>query len=50
MIIIISQELDKLKNISGIDDIIFVHASGFIGGAGSYDSVIKMADLSLKEH
>jgi uncharacterized UPF0160 family protein len=36
-----------LKKISGIEDIVFVHASGFIGGAKSYDSTLKMAKLSL---
>ena len=35
---------------SGCSDAIFVHASGFIGGARSKDSVIKMAEESLKVH
>ncbi len=36
-----------LKEKSGIDDIVFCHVSGFIGGARSYDSALKMAVLSL---
>lgn len=35
---------------SGCSDAIFVHASGFIGGARSKDSVIKMAEESLRVH
>jgi uncharacterized UPF0160 family protein len=37
----------ELAEISGIEDIVFVHATGFIGGAGSYESVLKMARVSL---
>jgi len=37
-----------LVAVSGIPDIVFVHASGFIGGAVSYESVLKMALLSLE--
>ena len=40
-------DLDDLKKISGIEDIIFCHASGFIGGAKSLESAIKMAEVSL---
>jgi len=40
-------DFEKLKEVSGIEDIIFCHASGFIGGAKSLESVIKMAELSL---
>lgn len=40
-------DVEKLAKISGIEDIIFCHASGFIGGAKSLNSVIKMAELSL---
>ena len=32
---------------SGIPDVVFVHASGFIGGAKSYEGTLKMAVLSL---
>uniref|UniRef100_A0A0N5B6J6 UPF0160 protein MYG1, mitochondrial n=1 Tax=Strongyloides papillosus TaxID=174720 RepID=A0A0N5B6J6_STREA len=41
--------LDKesLIKVSGIDDIDFVHASGFIGAASSFDSVVKMGLESL---
>jgi uncharacterized UPF0160 family protein len=38
---------EELKLISGIDDIEFVHATGFIGGANSYEGVLKMAKQSL---
>jgi len=34
---------DELAAKSGIADIKFVHASGFIGGAGSLESVLLMA-------
>lgn len=34
---------------SGIEDADFVHHAGFIGGARSYDSALKMALLSLEE-
>ena len=40
--------MEYLKTISGIDDIVFVHASGFIGGARSYENSLKMAKLSLE--
>jgi len=39
-----NEELVKCSNIS---DIIFVHTSGFIGGAKSLESSIKMAEQSL---
>jgi uncharacterized UPF0160 family protein len=39
----------KLKNISGLDDIDFVHASGFIGGAISQDSAVVMGVRSMEE-
>jgi uncharacterized UPF0160 family protein len=37
------------KFILTIDDIVFVHVSGFIGGARSFESAFKMATLSLLE-
>lgn len=40
-------DVAALAKISGIEDIVFCHASGFIGGAKSLESVIKMAELSL---
>jgi uncharacterized UPF0160 family protein len=40
--------MEKLRNLSGIDDIDFVHASGFIGGAISLESVISMGVRSLE--
>ncbi len=42
-------ELSKLTEISGIEDIIFVHATGFIGGAKTKESVFKMVEVSLNE-
>lgn len=39
--------MEKLRAISEIEDIEFVHATGFIGGAVSRQSVVKMAELSL---
>jgi uncharacterized UPF0160 family protein len=41
-------EKEKLAGISGIHDIVFVHSSGFIGGAKSYESAMKMAVEALK--
>ena len=38
----------ELSEASGIPDCIFVHASGFIGGAKSRESVMEMALQSLK--
>ena len=38
---------EELATISGIGDIEFVHATGFIGGAKSYESVLRMARFSL---
>lgn len=37
----------KLKELSGLDDITFVHATGFIGGAVSFESTLKMALMSM---
>lgn len=31
-----------------MDDIVFVHNSGFIGGAGSYESSLRMALESIE--
>ncbi len=42
-------KVDELKKISKIDDIVFCHHAGFIGGAVSYESALKMAQLSLKK-
>ncbi len=39
--------MQKLVELSSIPDIVFVHAGGFIGGAKSYESTLKMAELSL---
>ena len=40
---------DELKKITEFTDIEFVHHSGFIGGAWSLETAIKMAEESLKE-
>lgn len=40
----------ELKTVSGFTDIDFVHNSGFIGGAWSLETVIKMAEESLEQH
>jgi uncharacterized UPF0160 family protein len=40
---------DALNEASGLPDCEFVHAAGFIGGAWSKDTAIKMAENSLKE-
>lgn len=40
---------DELSDKSGVPDCIFIHAAGFIGGAKTLDSALKLAQLSLKE-
>ena len=40
---------DKLKEVSGINDIIFVHSSGFIGATKSYESSMKAVKIALAE-
>ena len=39
---------DELSKAAGITDGEFVHAAGFIGGAWSIESCLKMAEASLK--
>ena len=41
---------DELNKAAGITDGEFVHAAGFIGGAWSMKSCLKMAEASLKQH
>lgn len=41
-------DLNQLKEVSQIQDIVFCHNSGFIGGAQSLESSVLMAELSLK--
>lgn len=41
-------ELEKLDE--NMKDMEFVHHSGFIGGAWSLDTAIKMAEISMAEH
>jgi len=38
---------DELSKLTGIEGCIFVHASGFIGGAKTYDAVLRMASQAL---
>ena len=40
---------DELNKAAGITDGAFVHAAGFIGGAWSLESCIKMAEASLEQ-
>jgi len=40
----------ELAGVSGIEDAIFVHVSGFIGGAKSQASCIRMAEESIAAH
>ncbi|EGR33761.1 hypothetical protein IMG5_039660 [Ichthyophthirius multifiliis] len=42
------KDMDILKNVTGIQDIVFVHNSGFIGGAKSFQSTLKMALESIE--
>ena len=41
---------DALKEKSGIDDMVFVHVSGFIGAAKSFESAMKVVEVSLSEN
>lgn len=41
---------DDLSKAAGITDGTFVHMTGFIGGAKSYESCLKMALESIKAH
>lgn len=40
--------MKELVAASGIPDIVFVHNSGFIGGAKSYESTLRMAVESIE--
>jgi uncharacterized UPF0160 family protein len=40
---------EVINELVGIDDAIFVHPAGFIAGAGSLESVLKMAELALDD-
>ena len=42
-------DLDNLRKVSNIEDIVFCHHSGFIGGARSFKSALNMAVISLNE-
>lgn len=44
------KDMIELKSVSKIEDIVFVHNSGFIGGARSYESVLRMALESIEAH
>lgn len=37
----------ELQEVSGVEDATFVHATGFIGGAKSFEGALKMAKLSV---
>ena len=41
---------EELQKATGCSDAEFCHMAGFIGGAWSRESAIKMAEASLKEH
>jgi len=41
--------MKELISVSGIPDIVFVHNSGFIGGAKSYESTLYMAVESIED-
>ncbi|MCX7710575.1 MAG: MYG1 family protein [Clostridia bacterium] len=40
---------EELGNVIGIDDAIFCHSARFIAGAGSMESIMKMADIAIAE-
>ena len=39
---------EELAAITGIEGIIFCHATGFIGGASTYEGVLEMAVKSME--
>jgi uncharacterized UPF0160 family protein len=39
---------DEIQKLSGLEDAVFCHHSGFIGGCKSFESSLKMAILSLE--
>ncbi|EJW03508.1 hypothetical protein EDEG_02164 [Edhazardia aedis USNM 41457] len=39
---------EELQRISGIDDALFVHSTGFLGITKSYDNAVKMCELSYR--
>ena len=41
------KEKEVINNDLGIEDAVFIHNSGFIGGTVSYESALKMAEASL---
>eukprot|EP00347_Sterkiella_histriomuscorum_P010961 403374276 len=45
-----AQELQLMEAESGLKDLEFVHHSGFIGGAWSLETAIKMAEQSIADH
>lgn len=38
---------DALSELTGVPGCIFVHANGFIGGAQTYESALKLAQMSI---
>ncbi|MCX8128830.1 MAG: MYG1 family protein [Clostridia bacterium] len=40
---------EELGKIVGIDDAVFCHPSRFIAGAGSFESIMKMAEIAIAE-
>ena len=40
---------EQLKEKSGIADIVFVHVSGFIGATRSFESAMRVVEVSLSE-
>jgi uncharacterized UPF0160 family protein len=41
-------ELQKLRQVTGVEDAVFVHTQGFIGGAESMEGCLKMAIMSIE--
>ena len=41
---------EELNNVSGLNDTEFVHKAGFIGGAWSIESAIKLAEKSVEKY
>lgn len=40
----------ELQGVSGFEDAVFVHNTGFIGGAKTQQSAVRMAELSIEAH
>jgi uncharacterized UPF0160 family protein len=40
---------EKLAAVIGLPDAVFCHATGFIGGMKTWESILKMADMAINQ-